>query len=165
VVAIDVDDPHQHAAMVEKLDLPFPMLSDTDRSGAIEPFGVADPDDPRGLAIPALILVDASGTEHFRFVSRDYADRTPEDDVLDTARSLGLDAVTQDPPAPGDPRPGDRAMPLEVLAPYLRGARFAVQAIGMRHRHRDPAIGEDSKAFVALMDHYVEAVRALRRRL
>jgi hypothetical protein len=164
IVAIDVDDPGQHAAMVEKLDLPFPMLSDTDRTGAIDRYDVADPSDPRGLARPAVILLDDRGVERFRFVSRDFADRLPESDVLDAAQGLGLAAVTQDRPVPGVPVPGDRAMPLEQLLPYLRGARFAALAMGLRHRHVDPAIAEDSKAFVALMDDYVEVLRDRWRR-
>lgn len=151
--------------MVEKLDLPFPMLSDTDRSVAITPYGLADPKDPRGLAIPALVLVDASGAEHYRFVSRDYADRLAEDAVLDVARSLELEPVSQDRPVPGVPKAGERATPIDVLGPYLRGAKFAAQAMGLRHRHLDPSIAEDSKAYVAIMDRYIEAVRELRRQL
>ena len=50
--------------MVEKLDLPFPLLSDPDRSLAIGPFDVVDESDPRDLARPAMIIVDPDGNEH-----------------------------------------------------------------------------------------------------
>jgi hypothetical protein len=150
--------------MVEKLDLPFPMLSDPDRSALIEPWGLADPVDERGLARPAMVLVDGGGEERFRFVSRDFADRLPEDDVLEAVRKLGRPPAVQPPPEPGAPEPGPRAMPLDGLPYYLRGARFAAMAMGLRHGHLDPAFVEDSKAYVAEMDRYFAAVVELRRR-
>ncbi len=115
-----MDSVGQHAATVASLRIPFPLLSDPDRSLAIEPFGVADPNDPRNLARPAMIVVDSAGGEGFRFVSRDYADRLPEDDVLDVVQGLGLGPTTQSAPTPGIPEPGKRAMPLDGLPYYLR---------------------------------------------
>ncbi len=165
IAAISIDSPSQHAAMVEKLDLPFPFLSDPDRSNAIEPLGVADPKDARNIAKPAMIVIDPAGDEVFRFVSRDYADRMPEDDVLERIRSLELAPTTQSPPAPGNPEPGPKAMPLDGLPHYLRGARFAALAMGLRHKDLGEAIKEDSKAYVEEMDRYFAAVQELRERL
>lgn len=150
--------------MVEKLDLPFPLLSDPDRSQAIEPFGVSDTRDERNLATPAMILLAPGGEEVWRFVSRDFADRFPEDEVLDRARSLGVGVAEQEAPAPGRPDPGPRAMPLDGLPFYLRGARFAALAMGLRHGHHDESVKDDSKAYVAEMDRYIEAVQELRAR-
>lgn len=160
-----MDSIGQHAATVASLQIPFPLLSDPDRSLAIEPFGVADPTDPRNLARPALVLVDGEGNEAFRFVSRDYADRLPEEDVLDVVQGLGVGPTTQPAPTPGTPEPGRRAMPLDGLPYYLRGARFAVQALGLRHKDLGKEFKEDAKAYVAEMDRYLEAVQALRKRL
>ena len=160
-----MDSVGQHAATVASLRIPFPLLSDPDRSLAIEPFGVADPNDPRNLARPAMIVVDSEGNEAFRFVSRDYADRLPEDDVLDVVQGLDLGPTTQPAPTPGTPEPGKKAMPLDGLPYYLRGARFAVQALGLRHKDLGEEFKEDAKAYVAEMDRYLEAVRALRERL
>ena len=165
IVAISIDTPGQHAAMVDKLDLPFPMLSDPDRSLAIEPYGVSDPKDHRSLSRPAMILVNPEGEEVFRFVSRDYADRLPEQDVLDTVRGLGLNSTAQKAPTPGTPEPSPGAMPLDGLPFYLRGARFAALAMGLRHKDLGDAIKEDSKAYVDEMDRYFEAVQELRKRL
>ena len=75
MVGVSVDAPEQNAALVESLRLPFPVLSDPDRSLAVEPFGVADPNDERNIARPAMILVAPGGDEVFRFESRDFADR------------------------------------------------------------------------------------------
>lgn len=164
IAAISVDSVGQQAAIVDMLDLPFPVLSDPDRSGAIAPFGIADPKDPREIAIPAMMLVDPEGNEVFRFVSRDYADRLPEDEVLAQVDELGFGPTTQDAPTPGAPEPGERAMPLDGLPYYLRGARFAIAAFGYRHKDLDESLKEDSKAYVEEMDRYLDAVRALRKR-
>ena len=162
---VSIDSPQQHSAMVEKLALPFPMLSDPDRSGMIEPLGVADPNDHRNLSRPAMIMFDTDGGERWRFVSRDYADRLPEDAALEIARSLDLPPTTQVAPTVVDPQPGPRAMPLDGLPFYLRGARFAAQAMGLRHKDLAEEIKEDSKAYVAEMDLMLEAVKELRARL
>lgn len=164
-MAITVDSVGQHAAMVEKLDLPFPMLSDPDRSLAIEPYGVADPKDERMIAVAALILVDPDGNEVWRFVSRDYADRLPETRVLEEAQRLGLETTTQRAPRQGGPEPGDRAFPVEALPYYFRGARFAALAIGLRHKDLSEDLKADTKAYVEEVDRYFAEVVALRRRL
>lgn len=161
---VSVDSPHQNGAMIEKLELPFPLLSDPDREALIGPFGVADPHDERNIARPALILLAPGGEEVWRFESRDFADRLPEDDVLEKARELGLSPTTQDRPVVVDPRPGPRAMPLEGLGYYFRGARFAALAMGLRHRHLGEEIAQDSKAYVAEMDRFSEALKELLRR-
>lgn len=150
--------------MVEKLSLPFPLLSDPDRSRAIGPFGVIDSKDRRQLSRPAMVLVGTDREERWRFVSRDFAERLPEEDALDRARALGLSAVDQQPPAPGDAAPGPRAMPFDQLLTYFRGARFAALAMGLRHGHLDESIKEDSKAYVAEMDRFAEAVKELKER-
>lgn len=147
--------------MIEKLSLPFPFLSDPDRSQAIEPLGVADPKDPREIARPALVLFAPGGVEHWRFVSRDFADRLPEDEVLDQVKALDLPPTSQPPPDPGHPGPGPKAMPFEGLRFYFRGARFAALAMGLRHGHHDSSVEDDSKAYVTEMDRYIEAVESL----
>ena len=150
--------------MVEKLSLPFPLLSDPDRSLIIDPMGVADPNDARDIARPAMILVGTDGSEQWRFVSRDYADRLPNDEVLAQVTELGLPATGQPSPAIGPAEPGAKAMPFDGLFHYLRGARFAAQAMGLRHKDLGETIKDDSKAYVAEMDEMLEAVRELTER-
>ncbi len=159
-----VDSPGQNAAMVEKLELPFPLISDPDRSEIIGPFDLADPVDDRNISKPALVLLDENGSELWRFVSRDYADRLPEEEVLERVRSLALDGVTQDAPEPGEPEPGHRAMSVDALIPYFRGARFAALALGLRHGRHDEALKADSKALVAEMDRFHPVMVALAKR-
>lgn len=162
---VSVDPPPQQSAMVEKLDLSFPLLSDPDRSRAITPLGLADDEDPREIARPASVLVAPGGEEVWRWLSRDFADRLPEAEVLQRVREEGWAPTTQGRPEVGESRPGERAMSLDALIPYFRGARFAALAMGLRHRHLGDAIKEDSKAYVAEMDRYFEAVTALSDRL
>ena len=161
---VSIDSPEQHAAMVEKLSLPFPLLSDPDRSKIIEPWGITDPNDARNIAKPAMLLFGPAGSEEWRFVSRDYADRLPNDEVLEHVRSLSLPATDQPAPDVGPAEPGAGAMPFEGLFYYLRGARFAAQAMGLRHRHLGEEIKEDSKAYVSEMDEMLDAVKELTRR-
>jgi hypothetical protein len=155
IVGISIDSPEQNAAMVEKLGLPFPLLSDPDRSQAIVPYGVADPKDDRNIALPTVVLVAPGGEEQARFSARDFADRPPEDDVLAALGSLGLPPAVQPPPEPGAARPGPNAIPLEQLLPYYRGARFAVIAMSRRH----PDTKEEADRYVAQLDRYTEAVK------
>lgn len=164
IAAIDVDSPGQHAAMIEKLEIPFPYLSDPDRSVAIEPYDVADHKDARNLARPAMILVDTDGAERFRFVSRDFADRYPEDKVLEVAAELGLDPVSAEPMRDGTPESGPSSMPFEGLWYYLRGARFAALAMGLRHTDLGESIKEDSKAYVETMDRMLEHIKDYTKR-
>jgi hypothetical protein len=163
LVAIDVDSPQQHSAMIEKLSLPFPFLSDPDRSLVIGPYELANPKDPRNLAFPALVLIDPDGVEVWRWISRDFADRIPEDEVVEEAGSHGWPATDQPDIEIGEAEPGPRAMPFEGLGYYLRGARFAALAMGLRHGHHDESIKEDSKAYVAEMDRFFEDYTELKR--
>lgn len=142
--------------MIEKLDLPFPMLSDPDRSLAIEPLGLADPKHPGKIAHPAIIIVTSDGTEAYRRVSRDFADRLAEDELVDALRRLGLPPTDQEPPIVGSAVAGERAMPDHAMLPYWRGARFAAVALGSRH----PQAKEDADQLVAQMDRFTEAYKA-----
>jgi hypothetical protein len=154
-VGISIDSPEQNAAMIDKLGLPFPLLSDPDRSGAIEPYGLADATDPRNVARPAVVIVGTDGEEKFRQPSRDFADRPPDDDILDNLRSLGLPVADQEAPALGPTQPGPYAMPLEQMLPYFRGGRFAVVALSRRH----PETKHEADRYVEQLDGYVEAVK------
>ena len=161
--AISIDSPKQNSAMIEKLSLPFPYLSDPDRSHAIRPFGVADEKDERNISRPALVVLTTSGEEAFRFESRDFADRMPEEDVLMAVQALDLPATTQESPVTGSAEAGPRTLNLRELKVYYRGARFAAQAMGLRHAQHAEEIKIDSKAYVAEMDRYTAAIEWLER--
>ena len=157
LLAIDIDSPEQHAAMVEKLQLTFPFLSDPDRQLAIEPYGLSNPTDPRMLAIPTAVLIAPGGEEVSRTVSADFADRPTEDALVEAAQGLGLAPVTQEAPRPGTPEAGRGANKVHELVPYFKGAKFAARAMSLRF----PEAKESSKAYGAQMDRYIEAVDRL----
>ncbi len=158
VAAIVVDEPKHNAAMVEKLKLPFPILSDPDRDLAITPFGVADPKDPRKIAIPTTVVIDPEGNEAWRKQSFDFAERPEEDAVLEAVRSLGLPGTSQTITPPQHAEPGPKAMPFPALTAYYRGAKFA--AIAMSRRF--PEAKDNAKAYAAQMDRYIDAVHQVR---
>ena len=162
--AISIDPPERNAALVEKLKLPYPYLSDPDRTKAITPYGVADEKDDRQIARPAMVVIRPDQEEAFRFVSRDFADRLPEDQVVSAVQQLALAPTTQGPPRIGPAEPGPRSLSLHDLRIYFRGARFAALTMGLRHGHHSEAIKADSKAYVAEMDRYTEALAWLRQK-
>lgn len=144
--------------MVEKLRLPFPLLTDRDRTAAIGPYGVADERDPRNIAIPTTVVVDPDGAEVWRATSFDFAERPAEDEVLAVLHDMGWPPTTQPAPGPGAPAPGPKAMPFSDLTAYFRGAKFA--AIAMARRFPDAK--ENAKAYGAQMDRYIDAVHRVR---
>jgi alkyl hydroperoxide reductase subunit AhpC len=161
IVAVSVDAPPRQAAMIDKLDLPFPLLSDPGGEGLLQALGAYDAVERGGIGRPGVFVITPDGTEAHREVARDYADRSSEDRLLATIRDLDLPATTQPALTPGESEPGPQAMPLDALHPYCRGAKFAAKAMGMRH----PATRDDADRYVAQMEHYMEVVRDLRERL
>ncbi len=157
VAAIVRDTPQQNAAMVEKLQLPFPILSDPDRSKAIKPYLASDDGDPRDIATPTTVVIGPDGDEVWRHQSSDFADRPPEDGALEVVRAMDLDPTTQPPPTAGDPEPGPKAFRLEDLPHYYRGAKFGSVVAERRH----PEIAGELAGFRDMLDRYVERVQTL----
>jgi hypothetical protein len=161
---ISSDTPGQNAAVIEKLGLPFPILSDPDRDQAITPLGFADENDPREIARPGVLIIDPKGEVAYRTGSRDYADRLHEDAILDALGELALEPTTQDAPEVGDLQPGERAVPLRALPPYFRGVKYATYALRQRHRDVDDDFADDAKAYGLMADRYLEALSELEAR-
>ncbi len=152
LAGVSVDAVGQNAAMVDKLGLPFPLLSDPDGEQAIKPYDVWHAD--ASIARPAVILVGADGQVAYRRVSADFADRPDEQDVLARVRAWRLPAATQQPPQPGQAHPGKRAVDLSWLPAYYRGAKFAVTAVRGRVPEADQATAQLGDEY----DRYLSAV-------
>jgi alkyl hydroperoxide reductase subunit AhpC len=159
VFGISVDSPEQHAALIDKLQIPFPLLSDPDRAEAIGPYGLANEKDPRNLALPTVVIIAPDGNEALRIVSRDYADRTPEAHVLAQVQALDLPPTTQEQPELGPAESGPKAMALSSLLPYYQGAKFATKAMGMRF----PVSQPEAEQYMAQLDRYSEGVKRVYR--
>lgn len=139
--------------MVDKLGLPFPLLSDPDGTGAIKPYDVWQAD--ASIARPAVVLVAPDAQEAYRVVGSDFADRPTEGEVLAEVQRLRLPSTSQPPPRPGDQQPGPRAVDLAWLPAYLRGAKFAATAIGMRV----PEAGRQVDRLTMEYDRYLDALK------
>jgi AhpC/TSA family len=160
LVAVSVDSPARQAAMVDKLHLPFALLSDPGGKELLQTLDAYDPDERGGIGRPGVFVVAPDGGLVFRQVGRDYADRITEDELLEQVRRMGLAPTIQPALTRGDPEPGPEALPVAAMLPYCRGARFAAKAMGMRH----PQARADADRYVAQMDRYRDAVRAFRER-
>ena len=161
---LSADTPGQNAAVMEKLDLRFPLLSDEDRQAAITPLGFADEKDPRQISRPGLVIIDPEGKVVHREEGSDYADRPDEDELLAVIEGLGFESAVQDEPAIGPAEPGEKAMPLEGIPHYFRGAKFAVLALRSRYRGLSDDLKDDTKQYAQRMDRYIEAMRAIEER-
>lgn len=164
VYGISADSPGQNSAVMEKLALPFPILSDPDRSRAITPLGFADDEDSRQIARPSALIVNPAGEEVYRFVGKDFADRPDEDSLLEAVAALDLQPTTQERPVRGDPEPGEKAYPFEGLSPYFAGAGLTAYALRQRHRHLGEEFSEDAKAYGLMVTRYREALSAVEDR-
>ena len=160
VAAVSVDSVGANAAMVDTLGLPFPILSDPDRSEAITAYGVADPKDPRSIALPTTVVVSPDGAEVWRRPSFDFADRPDEAEVIDVLRTMQWPPTEQEVPTPGVAEPGPNAMPFDSLTAYYRGAKFAAVAMSRRF----PEAKDSAKAYASQMDRYIDAVHQVRDR-
>ena len=55
---------------------------------------------------------------------------------------------------------GDRPLPLEQLEPYMRGAKFAVQALSRRHKEHDTDLAADAARYFEMAERYRQAAIA-----
>jgi peroxiredoxin len=143
--AVSVDPPSHNAAMVGKLRIPFPLLSDP-RGEVARAYGLWNADE--NLATPAVVVVDRSGEVSYLYAGRDFADRPTDEEVFSALDSL------DEPGAPGTRivrrtggpelrttavearngslRPPREAATLEELHSYFRGAHATTTTLGGR---------------------------------
>ena len=70
--------------MIEKLLLPFDLLSDPEGEVAIKPFGLWD--SQGRISKPALVLTDRDGFVRYVYEGRDFADRPKDVEILESVR-------------------------------------------------------------------------------
>jgi len=86
VVGIVVDPVANNAAMVEKLLLPFPILSDPD-SKVITEWGLLN-DREGDISKPAIFGIRRDGSIGYRYVGTDFADRPTDDELFAGLREV-----------------------------------------------------------------------------
>lgn len=72
--------------MIEKLLLPFDLLTDVEGEAAIKPLGFWD--EAGRISRPALVLTDRDGIVRYLYDGRDFADR-PKDATIMEALAHG----------------------------------------------------------------------------
>jgi len=78
VYGISVDSPEQNRALIEKLILPYSLLSDPDGE-VIKWYDVWDEEGQ--IARPAIFAIDRDGVVRYVYVGQDFADRPGDDEV------------------------------------------------------------------------------------
>ena len=140
VAGISVDTSDRNAALVNKLLLPFPLLSDV-RGEVARAYGLWN--SREGVAAPAIVVVDHTDEVRYLYEGTDFADRPTQDELyaaLDdisvpvsggveiTAPSIRVTANE----AHESTRPDRPAFPLHDLVPYYRGVHFTNAALKRR---------------------------------
>ncbi len=135
VIAVSVNDDARQAGMSERWGLSHTrFVSDPGGETYLAPLSLFDPEDRGGIALPAMLIFSPAGEEVYRYESRDFADRTKDDELMEALTALGLDPVDPEPwlgeadvldDLGGYFRPQD-------LVPYFKGNFFASVAIGRR---------------------------------
>ncbi len=135
-----MDPPSHNEGMVERLSLPFTLLSDPEGTLA-KRCDLWNADE--GVAVPAIVVVDREGIVRYFYRGRDFADRPGDEEVFGAleevpeageadGKSEPEIRVTADEAETSTVRPEKSAMPLEQLVPYYRGVFFATVALKRR---------------------------------
>jgi hypothetical protein len=148
--------------MVEKLDLPFHLLSDP-RGDLIKRLGLWNEEE--SVSEPAIVALDGSGTVRYLYSGgTDFADRPQDDSLLYILDRVGGDGEYED----SEPeirisaevaenetvRPDKPVMTLEQLRPYYRGVYFAT--VSMKKKVTDE--GLEGGNLAKKLDGYQELV-------
>jgi hypothetical protein len=165
-----VEPPSRNAAMTEKLDLPFPLLSDP-KGELIKRVGLWSEEE--GVSKPAVVLLDKSGTARYLYSGgTDFSDRPTKESLLEVLDRVSIDGEV----GGGEPeiwvsteeaenetvRPDKPAMTLEQLRPYYLGAYYATIAMQKKLKDSSPegkASYKKVSAYQKLINDYSEALQ------
>ncbi len=109
-------------------------VSDPGGERFLGPLQLIDPDDERGIALPAMLVIAPDGSEVYRYQGRDFADRTTDDDVYDALDALELPAIDAPVGGPVAEVPDDlrRFFAPKNFGAYFTGNKFGALAIQSR---------------------------------
>lgn len=162
-----MDPPPNNLKMVNKLLLPFPLLSDP-RGELARLLGLWNAEE--NVAVPSIVIIDRSGTVRYVYAGEDFADR-PKDEELFEALD-GLDE-SGEPPAEREPvvrvtgsdtesvGPNKPAQTLDKLVPYYRGVNFTTVAL----KKRFDSWGRSGKDAFREVDAYQAMIRDYQKAL
>lgn len=160
-----MDAPANNLEMVNKLLLPFPLLSDPEGE-LIKLLGLWN--EAESVAVPSIVVVDESGTVRYMYAGEDFADRPGDEELFDA-----LDRLESGEPTPEEPAvqvvgsgaesvgPDKPAQTLEKLVPYYRGVNFTTIALKKRFDSWGRS-GKDAfrevDAYQAMIRHYQKSL-------
>ncbi len=84
LAGISVDPIENNVAMVDKLLLPFPLLSDPE-GRVIKEWGVWT-DGEGGIARPSIFAIKGDSSIAWEYIGGDYADRPTDDELFNSLR-------------------------------------------------------------------------------
>jgi hypothetical protein len=169
-VGISVEPPSRNAAMAEKLDLPFSLLSDP-RGELIKRVGLWSEEE--GVSMPAVVLLDKSGTVRYLYSGgTDFTDRPTKNSLLEVLDRVSTDGETgergpevrvgAEEAETATVRPDKPAMTLEQLLPYYLGAYYATIAMQKKLEDSGPEGATSYKKvsdYQELINEYSEALQ------
>ena len=89
-IAVSVDSVAENDALSRQLRFSFPILSDS-KLTAIKSYGVAEEkvgaSYPEGISKPAVFLLDRKGNILYRYISRDFLDRPPTEELVNVVKT------------------------------------------------------------------------------
>jgi superfamily I DNA/RNA helicase len=164
VAGISVDPPSHNRAMVEKLDLPFPLLSDP-KGDLIKSLDLWNEEE--GVSEPAIVVVDRSGTVRRLYSGgKDFSDRPTEEALFALLDEVGTEGepeggeaiirVFAGEAAAETVRPDKPALTLDELEPYYLGTYFATVAM---QNKLDGEAREEVDDYQNLVKEYETAIR------
>ena len=169
-----MDPPGHNEAMVEKLDLPFALLSDAkgELSKLYDLWNARE-----GVAVPAILVLDRSGNVRYLYKGSDFADRPGDGPIFEALDELSKDGDTDagarpevglsaDEAEAATVRPQRPAMTLEQLVPYYRGVYFTTVALRKRVVGVQPGGSEaadEVDKYQAMTNAYMEAIQETRK--
>jgi hypothetical protein len=163
-VGISVDPCGHNRAMVEKLDLPFPLLSDP-RGDLTKTLDLWNKEED--VSEPAILVVDKLGTLRRQYSGgRDFSDRPTEEGLFAVLDEVGTEGepegaeakirVSAGEAARDTVRPDKPAMTLEQLGPYYLGTYYATVAM---QKKLDGEARDKVDDFQDLVEEYNSAIR------
>lgn len=135
LAAVSVDDDVRQAGMAERWGFTHTrFVSDPAGERYLQALELFDADERGGIALPGMVIIDPDGGEVYRYLGRDFADRTNDDDIWATLDALGLPPVDPPPWSPSVEVPDDLRgyfRPADFNA-YFRGNMSGAIAVGGR---------------------------------
>jgi hypothetical protein len=153
VIALSVDSHERNGAMFERWPTPHVQyVSDPGGETYLQAMDLFNPNERGGIALPALLVIDADGNEVHGYRGADFADRRNDEDAIVALETLGLDAIEA--PAGGPVIDGvdvkqKGAFTPKLFGPYFSGNKFGALAIHSR------AEGDEAKTLAK--EHQVMA--------